>query len=307
MENEPARSPVHPPIPLFINPRSGLAHHQHDELLERLLAAATRWLGGAPHVCQPDDDLVALVREAAAGHPPAVAVAGGDGTISAAASVLAGGPVPLGIIPFGTLNHFARDASLPNDCEEACRVIAAGQTRAVDVAQVNGRVFVNNSSLGLYAELVVERERREQQLGKWRALARAMIPVLQRAQPQRVRLRWAARDVRADSYLLFIGNNPYPLITFRPGQRETLDSGLLQVHLLDEPGHRRAWRWLRAALPGSVSANLPLRSARVTRLTVDLPEPCVRVACDGEVLEMATPLVYESRPRALMLCAPRPS
>jgi hypothetical protein len=89
-----------------------------------------------------------------------IVMGGGDGSIRAAASVLAGGNVPLGILPLGTFNHFARDLHLPFDLEAALAVIARGHVRLVDVGEVNGQVFLNNSSLGIYPHLVAERDRK---------------------------------------------------------------------------------------------------------------------------------------------------
>src|SRR3954469_13335443 len=81
---------------------------------------------------------------------PLLIVGGGDGTIGAAASALVGSDTRLGILPLGTLNHFARDLGLPAKLEEAAAVIAAGRERRVDVAEMNGRTFINNSAIGLY-------------------------------------------------------------------------------------------------------------------------------------------------------------
>src|SRR5438132_11799820 len=99
----------------------------------------------------------ALKEAAAAPGLDAVVAGGGDGTLSCAAGHLAGTGRAFGILPLGTLNHLARDAGIPADIEEAARVIAAGHVREIDVAEVNGRVFVNNSSVGLYPDMVMLR------------------------------------------------------------------------------------------------------------------------------------------------------
>src|SRR6185369_7316778 len=108
-----------------------------------------------------------------------VVAAGGDGTISAVASCLAGTGVPLGVLPLGTLNHFAKDLGIPLELDAAITTIAEGRARVVDVGEVNGRLFVNNSSLGLYPDIVLDRERQRQRLGrgKWRALLAACVHV----------------------------------------------------------------------------------------------------------------------------------
>src|SRR5712671_5516440 len=114
--------------------------------------------------------------------PAAIIAAGGDGTVSAIAQELAGSTMPLGILPLGTLNHFARDLGLPLDIAGAVAVIAAGTTAAVDAAEVNGRIFVNNSAIGLYPNIVRDRDRqlRLSRRAKWLAMAVALLRALRR-------------------------------------------------------------------------------------------------------------------------------
>ena len=111
-----------------------------------------------------------------AGELDAVVVGGGDGSIRTVASVLAGSDVPLGIIPLGTLNHFARDLRIPVFADRAIAVIASGEKRYVDVGEINGKIFINNSSIGIYPYLVLERERRRRRkrLSKWTAIVLAL-------------------------------------------------------------------------------------------------------------------------------------
>jgi diacylglycerol kinase family enzyme len=99
------------------------------------------------------------LKQAQRGEIDAIVVGGGDGSMRAAASVLAGTGVPLGAIPLGTLNHFAKDLGIPLQVEEAAATIAAGRTRVVDLAEVNGETFINNSSIGIYPYMVIDRER----------------------------------------------------------------------------------------------------------------------------------------------------
>jgi diacylglycerol kinase family enzyme len=129
----------------------------------------------------PGSQLAAAAAEAAATGVDAGVMAGGDGTISAGAGALAGGRSALGVLPFGTLNHFARDAGIPGDLDEALAVIAAGHARAVDVGQANERVFVNNASMGFYPVAVADREaRQEEGARKWPAMARAALETYRR-------------------------------------------------------------------------------------------------------------------------------
>src|SRR5688572_33128134 len=119
-----------------------------------------RALGETPHIVHPGDeqDIVAIAREAAESSEQIVVAAGGDGTISAVASELAGSDKILGVLPIGTLNHFAKDLGIPLELPAAAQTIKEGNTAAVDTGEVNGRVFINNSSLGIYPQIVSRRE-----------------------------------------------------------------------------------------------------------------------------------------------------
>ncbi len=140
-------------------------------------------------------DLDALLREAIARRPDVVVAGGGDGTVSTVAAALAGGEIALGVLPLGTLNHFAKDMQLPLELEPAVELIARGATRRVDVGEVNGRIFINNSSLGLYPDIVRDRERQQRRLGrgKWPALVWATLGALRRFPFLSVRLNGRRR------------------------------------------------------------------------------------------------------------------
>ena len=110
------------------------------------------------------DKMGTIIRKALETTECTIVAAGGDGTVSAIAAQLAGTRKRMGVLPLGTLNHFAKDLGIPLELEEAIRTVVNGHTRAVDVAEVNGRVFINNSSLGLYPRIVMHREAQEEQL-----------------------------------------------------------------------------------------------------------------------------------------------
>ena len=150
-----------------------------------------------------------------------VIACGGDGTISAVAGALAGTETKLGVLPLGTLNHFARDLSIPFDLHEAAEIIAAGHERRVDVAELNGRPFVNNSAIGLYPQMVLNRDAQRRHLGrsKWLAVIVASARTLARFGHQRLRLTVNDRPAVADTPLLFVGNNDYQLELPNAGSR----------------------------------------------------------------------------------------
>ena len=128
------------------------------------------------------DEIADALKTAVGERPSAIVAAGGDGTVSAVVAAIVDTDIALGVLPLGTLNHFAKDLGLPLDLEAAVDRLLSGATRRVDVGEVNGRTFVNNSSLGLYPDIVRDRERQQKRLGrrKWPAFALACLSALRR-------------------------------------------------------------------------------------------------------------------------------
>jgi diacylglycerol kinase family enzyme len=187
--------------------------------------------------------------EAAVGQEPDVVVAaGGDGTVSAVAAALVDRDIALGVLPLGTLNHFAKDFGLPLEIEAAVGHIVHGRPVRVDVGEVNGRVFVNNSSLGLYADMVRGRERQQKRLGrgKWTALAWAALATLRRYPFLNVRLSVDGHEQRWRTPLVFIGNNEYLMEGLAVGARAGMQDGVLSLYVAQRPGRLRL---LQLAVP----------------------------------------------------------
>src|SRR6185503_9048517 len=117
----------------------------------------------------------------------------------------------LGILPLGTLNHFARDLGLPADLDEAAKLIAGRNGRRVDIGEMNDRVFINNSAIGLYPLMVVDRDLQRRRLGRSKRLAMlvASVRTLVRFNHQRLTLTVNDRKAQVDTPLLFVGNNDY--------------------------------------------------------------------------------------------------
>lgn len=235
-----------------------------------------------------------------------VIAVGGDGTVSSVAAAIAGTGSSLGIIPAGTLNHFARDLGIPLDVRSAFQVIAAGETVSVDAAEVNGRIFVNNSSIGLYPTFAAERERwMKRGLPKRIAMFPAAIRALARFPNLGVRVN---RDEEADlsvrTPLLFIGNNEYQFSGWGAGTRSGLRDAALQIAMVDNPS-----RWSLAGLAMRAAFGLHLH---VPELHVSIAKTVrvrtfrkhIKVALDGEVVRMKSPLVYSIRPGALKVIVP---
>ncbi len=226
-----------------------------------------------------------------------VVAGGGDGTVSAVASGLVGTKASLGVLPLGTLNHFAKDLGIPLDIEGAVLAIAKGKQRRVDVAEVNGWTFINNSSVGLYPELVRRREEKEEKVGKWPALAASIVKTLINYRPIKLRYQIDGKDVTARVTLAFIGNNDYGLEDPGVSNRTSLDAGTLSLYIMRAHG--------RLALVWSVimSVGKPkwrhLERYAVSNVSIDFPDKSTSVAMDGEVVPLDTPLVYRIRPKAL--------
>lgn len=233
-------------------------------------------------------------------------VGGGDGSIGAAAGELAGTETRLGILPLGTLNHFARDLGIPFDLQEAAAIIAAGAERAVDVAQVNGRTFVNNAAIGFYPRMVVDRESQQRRLGrsKWLAAVVANLRTMWNFHAWRLRLSADGGDERVDTPLLFVGNNSYRLALPAAGRRDSLDDGRLCVLVMRSkslPGFIAATA--RALLGVARNADLEQLDG-VTELSVDGNRRFLPLAIDGETATLETPLHFRILPRALRVIAP---
>jgi diacylglycerol kinase family enzyme len=221
-----------------------------------------------------------------------VVAAGGDGTVSAIAAMLAGTPAIIGVLPLGSLNHFARDLGIPADLEKAVAVIAAGRTRRVDVGIVNDRVFVNNASLGVYPSIVEAREElRRQGHRKWPAMALAILRILRHYRGVRVRVTVGERRVEHRTPFVFIGNNEYTTQGARLGQRASLAGGRLFVYLTPRI---RAWQLPRLvirALLGRPSTVDDIEVLSGDDVRIEIPGSArVRLAMDGETMTMATPL-----------------
>jgi YegS/Rv2252/BmrU family lipid kinase len=239
-----------------------------------------------------------------------VAIAGGgDGTVNSVANAIAGHDITLGVLPLGTLNHFARDLGIPLALDDAVRVILEGHTLQVDVGAVNGTVFLNNSSVGLYPRIVQLRERyRSRGAAKWLVAAWATFRVTQRQRPLRMKIVVDGRDVVRTTPLIFIGNNEYRMAGFDAGTRASLGTGQLALYVVKAEGQWRLFQLVWRILVGTATDSGALAMALATDATVDLPFDAtvhsVPVAIDGEVTTMTLPLRYETRPRALRVIVP---
>ena len=284
---------------LLVNPRSGAGPPTANELLaearERGIEAVEIGSGSAAE----------LAREAAARGATALGIAGGDGSIGPVAQVALEHELPFVCVPFGTRNHFARDLGI--DCDDPVGALDAFRApeRAVDVGTVNGRVFVNNVSLGVYASLV--HDPRHKTKNRVVALFR-MIPVAVGRGRRPLDLSFEREDAsvteRRSALLLLVGNNDYRLATLADfGDRPRLDAGHLHIYVLESVGRGRLVALLARAATGRLEGEREWEDWTTRSLRVDSSRAHVRAAIDGEPAILRAPLEFAVRARALRVLA----
>jgi YegS/Rv2252/BmrU family lipid kinase len=287
-----------------VNRSSGAAARSEREADEIRAALASAGIKGRVELL--DGAAIAeQVKKAAEAGTELIVVGGGDGTISAAAGALAGTETSLGILPLGTLNHFARDLGIPMKLDEAAKVIAAGQTRVVDVAEVNGRTFINNSAIGLYPLMVIDRDLQQQRLGRSKrfAMVVAALRTLARFHHDRLTLTVNDEQARLDTPLLFVGNNDYRIDIGAPGHRGSLQDGKLCVLVMRKKTRRGLIAASIRALLNRTRPDDMVRLDDVARLRVASRRTHLPISVDGEVTALTSPLDYKVRKRALKVIA----
>ncbi len=246
-----------------------------------------------------------VARKAAASGAPAVVAAGGDGTVNAVASGLVGLEVPLGVLPVGTLNHFAKDLGLPLELDKAVEVIANGRSKTVDVGEVNGRVFLNNASIGVYPRVVELRERyREKGVAKWIAAGWAALAVLRRRPFLGVRIESPEGVLVRRTPFVLVGNNEYRMTGLQPASRDSLTEGHLAVYIMKAQRRQSLIRVAWIVLRHGVEETPELDFISVKVATVETRRRNLQVALDGEIVTLQSPLRFKVLPGALRALAP---
>jgi diacylglycerol kinase family enzyme len=236
-----------------------------------------------------------------------VVAAGGDGTVSAVASAVAGSEAVLGVLPLGTLNHFAKDAGVPLELEEAVRNISSGRAVKVDIGDVNGRAFINNISLGLYPVFVQARGdvRKLTVFARWHTILSAAINSLVRLPLFRTHLRIDSREFKRNTPVLFVGNNEYELDGKLIGGRRSLDQGCLSLVVTRSRGPWGVVKLVVRAALGALRGSKDLDAKLGREIEIRTKDRRTMLAIDGEVIEKFDwPLHCSVRPGALRLLVP---
>jgi diacylglycerol kinase family enzyme len=287
------------PACLILNPASGGA-----AVLLRRLTRAARERGIRVRALRPGEAARRAAIEAADGGARVLAVAGGDGSVAAVAGVAVERGLPLAVVPMGTLNHFARDLGL--DLARPLRALdalATGRERRVDVGRVNGRLFVNNVSLGVYAEMLGDPGYRADKLRVARTKLQAAFfgPSPRRA----LRITPPEEAPLESVVAVVVSNNRYEFSRWdRFGQRHSLDGGTLQVSVLDAGTLDELERLLVGTLLGAMEFRPALRQWTAECLETGSPGELVRAGVDGEPVTLEAPLRFSADPGALHVLLP---
>ena len=293
-------------IPVIVNSKSGPDGEANSSAD---IEAAFRKHGMHARVIMmaPGQDIGEAVQGLLVDRPPLVVAGGGDGTINAVASHLLDGDVTLGVLPLGTLNHFARDLQIPFELEDAAKIIAGGHRITVDVGEVNDHIFLNNSSMGLYPAIVAEREHQQKYsgLGKWPALVKATFHALRDPACFNAVVCIQGKQINHRTPFIFVGNNAYVMEGFSMGKRKSMQDGILSLYIL-HPKKAPGLFWLGIRSLLSVGSHAQdFDDFQVTDFRIESQNAYIEVATDGEVMHMQSPIRYRIRPRALHVLTPR--
>ena len=228
------------------------------------------------------DDLIEALEGLVARGSKAIGVAGGDGSINAAAGVAIENHLPLVVVPAGTLNHLARDLGVET-VADAVEAVRSGHAAEIDVGWIAGQPFLNTASFGSYVELVDAREELEGRIGKWPAMAVAIARVLRHGSPVAVELDGERRNL----WLAFIGNCRYLPDGMAPTWRERLDDGQLDVRVVDAAHPFCRTRLVLAVLTGTLRRSRVFSTWRTTNISVSSADGPLRLARDGETFDGA--------------------
>ena len=292
------------PTEVIINAGSGSVK---CEVVEKQLAELFEQNGvqASIHLAKDGGEIIKLAEKLAKGDAEIIVAGGGDGTVSAVASVIFKTDKTLGVLPLGTLNNFSKDLGIPQDLAEAVKIIAAKHTKQIDAGEVNGRIFVNNSSIGLYPHIVKRREK-QQRLGhgKWRSAFWAALKMLRRSPFFAVKLKNETGERIVRTPFVFVGNGEYEMDFLNIGRRAVLDDGKLSVYFLHRSGRKGLFLLIARTVFGRLRQTHDFEETSVEEIIFETRKKKMLVAFDGEVETLDTPLHYKVHPKALRVIVP---
>jgi diacylglycerol kinase family enzyme len=302
MEAENRRGRI---VEVILNGQSGtLDKHALAGTIESFLA--NRGLTPRVHVTPSGNDLTRLARAAASSDADIVVAGGGDGTSSAIAEHIAGTGKAFGVLPLGTFNYFAKDLGIPLELEGALDVLANGVSTSVDVGEVNGYLFLNNSSVGLYPAVLAHRETTYRRVGRSQLAAYLSVLLVLVAPPRFLNLTISADGhlLARRTPLLFIGTNAFQMDSFGIASPECLISRKLTLYVTRPLGALGLLRLAVRAFVRGLHGAREFEAICAEEILVGMRRRQVRVAMDGEVRMLETPLRYRIQRGALRVLVP---
>ena len=288
---------------ILFNPHSGRG--QKEEEIKRIVERYGEAVFLIPF--EKSENIDEAVKTASEHGVATIIAVGGDGTVSSVASAIVRLKLPLrlGVVPSGTFNHFAKDIGIPLEMEKAFEIALSGQTKLVDIAAVNDIYFINNSSLGIYPEIVKEREGLEKKgLSKKKAFLVTLYSVFKKLPKITISFDAGNSSISKKTSFIFIGNNKYSLDGLAIGSRNNLDQGILSVFMAHNIGKFEMLSLgIKAAL-GNIAEEKSFDTAGLRECIIKITPPEILVSHDGEISRMKGPLKYKIHSLALQVIIP---
>lgn len=302
--------------PFFVVINAGSGHHTAND--EQAVMARVFRQGGREVEFLPvgkTEPISAVARRAVAlaqARQGVVVAAGGDGTINAVAGAVLGSGCPFGVLPQGTFNYFGRANGISQDTEAAVNALLGASISPAQVGQVNGRIFLVNASVGLYPQLLEDREAWKLRFGRSRLVAfvSGMATLLQARKQLHLQVELAGRVVAVRTPTLFVGNNHLQLSNVGIDEKHAnaVNAGELAGIVVKPIGTLALFGLLLRGLVGRLGEADSIDSFSFRRLTITPKgRKRIKVATDGEVAWMRAPLVFEVAEQRLLLLVPAPA
>ncbi len=293
-------------LAVVINAASGAAQRHGPEALNDLVRSVAREARAEEAEVRvvPPEGLQQALRDAARDHDE-VWVGGGDGTLRSAAGLMVRRRGTLGVLPLGTMNLLARDLNIPLEIENAVRALSHAEVAAIDVGRVNDSVFLNKSALGLYPEMIVDRERRRRLFGitKWPAMMKAAWRAVRRHRLMEIAIEYHGQRREIVSPALVVAVGTYEFRAARLFTRTDLQSGELTLYVSHEKTALGSAGQLAKLFLGTLEADPELETIKADSITIDFERP-KPVASDGEIEMLPGPIRYSVAKQALRVRVP---